>query len=96
MLKENPHFGSSEMSSVESSVVDRTVIGIVETIADQMNSKTTDIPPLQHFIDVQALTSFIENSNSDTVYVKFDYCDHVVTVDSTGHIEVETKASIEG
>lgn len=80
---------------VETLSDDKFIFGIVKKIASKVGVEPLDLPPLQESIDTHALASLIEDSDSDSIFVKFEHYDHVVTVDSTGHVEVEEKSCVE-
>jgi hypothetical protein len=60
---------------------------IVETVAAATNRPTTDLPPLQETLDVEALDTLFDG-RQPTLTVTFRYANTTVTVHGTGSVTV--------
>ncbi|MGB9985540.1 HalOD1 output domain-containing protein [Salarchaeum japonicum] len=62
-------------------------VALVEAVAAATNLAPSDLPPLDHRIDPDALDSLLTREGS-TATVSFPYAGATVTVDGNGDIEV--------
>lgn len=69
---------------------DRTSVRVVEAIADATDSDVFDLqPPLYDAIDPSALDQLVDDG--DAVSVRFEYQDHLVTVDGDGTVSIDER-----
>ncbi|TKX79085.1 hypothetical protein EXE53_17720 [Halorubrum sp. SD626R] len=68
---------------------DQPSMMIVEAVAAATNRPTTELPPLQKTLDVDALNTLL-NGQPSSVTVSFRYADTTVSVSENGSIEVHT------
>lgn len=64
---------------------------IVTAVSDVTGREPTDLPPLHHHIDADALNCLLTRGAADDtgpVQVSFSYADVEVTIDSAGMIDV--------
>jgi hypothetical protein len=64
-----------------------TVTDIVETIAAQTGRDPTELPPIYDAIDPDALSRFVESTDS-TASIEFHYCGNEVTVSGSGAVDI--------
>lgn len=69
---------------------DRPSLGVVKAVAAASGREPTEMPPLQRFVDVEALDALLthEGARSDGVTASFSYDGHDVVVDGTGAIRL--------
>jgi len=64
-----------------------TVSDIVETVAAQTGRDPTELPPIYDAIDPDALSRFVESTDS-TASLEFHYCGNIVTVSGSGAVDI--------
>lgn len=83
--------GNAESIRRDWSEYDRPSTAIVETVATVLDQEWDDLPPLQNFVDVDALDTLLtrERPTDKAIRVSFAYGALTVTVKSTGTIEIQ-------
>lgn len=64
---------------------------IIETIADLEDADPMSLPPLQHHVDVDALSTLFASRTArtdETCYVRFEYAGYDVALHADGLLEV--------
>ena len=65
-------------------------LGVIETVADLVETDEADLDPLFDYIDPEALNSLVRPRGADAVSVSFDYATYQVTVQSSGDVIVRS------
>ena len=62
---------------------------IVDAVSEATGRQPTDVPPLQHYVDADAIDALLDGNGCGTnVCVEFLYDRTRVTVDSAGNVDV--------
>lgn len=69
-------------------------VALVEAVAAETDRTATDLPPLQHTIDPDALDALLTGNRSSAVSISFRYADAVVSIHRNGSIEVKVDGSL--
>lgn len=79
------------------------IVDIVRTIADTKGVDPLDLPPLNEYVDVDALVTLVESANRgepSRIAITFRYEGYDIEIQSDGTVDVtslaSTRASIEG
>lgn len=64
-------------------------VALVEAVAAATDRTATDLPPLHHNIDPDALDALLAGEQSSTVSISFRYADTAVRVNGNGSIEIQ-------
>ncbi|WP_458205600.1 HalOD1 output domain-containing protein [Haladaptatus sp. NG-SE-30] len=60
---------------------------VVAAVADEADTRTTELPPLYHSIDPDALNEMVERGGNDFT-ISFSFAGYEVLVDGDGSIEI--------
>lgn len=65
---------------------------VIEVIAEASDTDLTELPPLQHTIDAEALDVLIAQSDTNTgIELTFEYANTVVMIERSGTLTIEPK-----
>lgn len=65
-----------------------TLLAVIEAIATALDTEPTDLPPLQSYIDAEALSQLVASPGGNALSITFLYVGHHVTVFAEGSVEV--------
>lgn len=71
---------------------DHPSVTIVQAVAAATDRGTTELPPLQRYIDPDALEALLTRGSSP-VEITFTYADSVISVNANGTIEIQAATS---
>lgn len=63
-------------------------VAIVRAVAAATGRRTTDLPPLQRYVDFDALDTLVAGGSATPIRISFSYAGVTVIARSTGSIEV--------
>jgi hypothetical protein len=66
---------------------EQPAVGIVNAVAAATGQRTTELPPLQHHVDTDALDTLLTNGSSE-IEITFTYASRLVSVSRDGTIEL--------
>lgn len=65
-------------------------VNIVEAVSDATGRSPTDLPPLQHSVDGDALGALMTGAASSSLQIEFNYAGVVVSVDRNGVVATDS------
>lgn len=63
-------------------------VAIVEVVAAATDRTATELPPIQHAVDSEALDALLTGPGTATVQLRFSYAGTTVSVGSNGSLEL--------
>lgn len=82
---------SQKLIQTDWSRYEQPALGIVEAIAGIKNKRPTDLPPLGHEVNIDALNSLLSADGDDSkIRVSFEYEELQITIKQAGSLVVES------
>ncbi|GGN95927.1 MULTISPECIES: HalOD1 output domain-containing protein [Haloarcula] len=90
MYEDNPDSDDSTARTEWDSVAD-LITSLLTAVADETGTRVSDLPPLNDFVDPDAMESLLTSDRSETIQLSFNYTGVRVHIDSDGYLFVQQR-----